>query len=371
MEGALTVRYPKVVITEESLRDGLQIESTEITIDQKLSLLDALSDSGLARIVVGSFVSPKWTPQMAEIDTLMERLKPRPGVTYLAIALNERGRERRRRWSPPLTVDELPETHIHLDGVFMKRNTNRTLDQQEETWALPVAAAQAAGATEAAIALSAGWGSNFSGQFPLERRLEELARQFDRWQEAGIAVSTIRMFDPMGWNIPSVVAEDLAAFQERFPGVATYHLHIHNTRGLALTSAYAALTALSPDRTLMIDSSVGGFAGCPYCGNGQAAGMIPTEDLVQMLEGMGIATGVDLYKLVEASALASRIVGRPLDGRVSKAGPMPDPAHLYDQGVPVIETYEEAQFFRLGPEVYRGRGRPWEGEPLWVEPEPR
>lgn len=360
--------YPKVVITEESLRDGLQIERIDITLDQKLSLLNALSDSGLSRIVVGSFVSPKWTPQMADIDALLERLVPRPGVTYLALALNERGRERRRRWSPPLTLDEIPETHLHMDGIFLKRNTNRTLGEQEASWALPVENARSAGATEAAIALSAGWGSNFSGAFTRGHRLAELQRQHDRWAEVGIPVTTIRMFDPMGWNVPSVVAEDLLAFKQRFPSVRTFHLHMHNTRGLALTSAYAALTVLSPEDTLMIDSSVGGFAGCPYCGNGQAAGMIPTEDLVQLLEAMGISTGADLYKLVEASTLAAQIVGRPLDGRVAKAGPLPDATHLYDQSVPVIETYEEAQHFRLGPDVYKGRGRPWEGEPVWVDP---
>lgn len=359
--------YPKVVITEESLRDGLQIESTEITVDQKLRLLDALADSGLKRIVVGSFVSPKWTPQMADIDTLMERLRPRPGVTYLAVALNEKGRERRRRWAPPLTVEEIAETHLHMDAAFIKRNTNRTLEEQEQYWTLPIAAATASGAREAAIGLSAGWGSNWNGPFTLEQRLSQLERQARAWEDAGIPVTTLRMMDPMGWNSPSVVASDLAEFRKRFPTVTTYHLHLHNTRGMALTSAYAALTTLPAGITLMLDSSVGGFAGCPYCANGQAAGMMPTEDLVQMLETMGIATGIDLYRLVEAACLASEMVGRALDGRVSKAGPLPDRDHLYDPGVPVIETYSEAQFFRLGPGAYAGRGRPWEGEPLWLD----
>lgn len=355
--------YPNVVITEESLRDGLQIESTSITVDQKIQLLNALADAGLSRIVVGSFVSPKWTPQMADIEALLRRLEPRPGVTYLALALNEKGRERRRLWSPPLTVDELPETHIHLDSVFLKRNTNRTLEEQEATWARVVDRASAAGATEAAIAITSGWGSNFRGPFPRERRVAELRRQYDRWNRVGITVSTIRLFDPMGWNVPSAVAEDIHTFKAEFPTVTTYHLHLHNTRGMALTSGYAALTALGPADTLRLDSSVGGFAGCPYCANGQAAGMMPTEDLVQMLEAMGIETGVDLYKLVEASILAAEIVGRRLDGRVSKAGPLPDREHLYDPSVPVIETYEEAQHFRLGAAVYEGRNRPWEGDP--------
>src|SRR5438132_3850181 len=99
-------RWPNIVITDETMREGMQIESVTITLDQKLQLLEALSETGLKRIVVGSFVSPKWTPQMAEIDELIRRMRPRPGVSYLALALNERGRERRRQHSPPLTVED-------------------------------------------------------------------------------------------------------------------------------------------------------------------------------------------------------------------------------------------------------------------------
>ena len=97
--------------------------------------------------------------------------------------------------------------------------------------------------------------------------------------------------------------------------------------------------------------------------------MIPTEDLCQMLESMGIPTGVDLYKIVEASVLASEIVGRTLDGRVAKAGPLPDQDHLFDPRIPVVETYAEAQHFRLGPSVYEGRNRPWEGDPVQPTPD--
>jgi hydroxymethylglutaryl-CoA lyase len=357
-----------VLVREEGLRDGLQIERLGVTVEQKLELLEALVDAGITRIVVGSFVSPKWTPQMADTDAVVERLEPRDGVTYLALALNDKGRERMRRWVPPLTMPELPETHLHLCPVFLKRNTNRTMEQQEEFWRAPIDPARDSGATSAAIGLSAGWGSNWSGTFPRDQRIEELRRQYDAWAEAGFVVTKIQLADPMGWNVPSVVADDLRAYKRTFPTVSHFHLHLHNTRGMALASAYAALTSLGADDTLELDTGIGGIGGCPYCGNGRAAGMIPTEDLVQMLEAVGIPTGVDLYALVEASHLASRIVQRPLDGRVSLAGPLPDLAHRYDPRLPVIETLREAQHFRLGPEVHEGRNRPWEGDPVLPTP---
>jgi hydroxymethylglutaryl-CoA lyase len=155
------------------------------------------------------------------------------------------------------------------------------------------------------------------------------------------------------------VAEDVQAIIGEFPTVSHVHLHLHNTRGMALTSAYAAVMALGPATTLEIDTSIGGIGGCPYCGNGQAAGMIPTEDLVQLLEATGIPTGIDLYALVEASHLAQEIVQRDLDGRVSKAGPLPFGTHRYDAGMPVIETLREAQHFRLGEGAYAGQRAPW------------
>ena len=137
--------YPTVLVREEGLRDGLQIERLGVTVEQKLELLDALVGAGITRIVVGSFVSPKWTPQMADTDAVVERLQPRDGVTYLALALNDKGRERMRRWVPPLTMPDLPETHLHLCPMFLKRNTNRTMEQQEEFWRAPIDRAPANG----------------------------------------------------------------------------------------------------------------------------------------------------------------------------------------------------------------------------------
>ena len=354
--------YPRVVITEESLREGMQIESAAITVDQKLRLLDALSDTGLTRIVVGSFVSPKWTPQMAQIDELVSRLKPRAGVAYLALALNEKGRERLRRWVPPLTLERgFPETHGHVCDVFAKRNTNRTSAQHEAEWPGIVERARAAGVEKAGIGISSGWGSNWQGAFSYEQRLASLEKQADLWERAGVAIGQLTLADPMGWNMPHVVADDLRRLTQRWPSVERIRLHLHDQRGMALTSIYAAITALDERHTLDVDTTVGGIGGCPYCGNGRAAGMAPTEDVVQMLEAMGIPTGVDLDRLVEAAHMASEIVGRPLHGRVAYAGPLPRAGRLYPDSLPLIETYEEAQHFRLGEGVTAGRSRPWEG----------
>ena len=143
----------------------------------------------------------------------------------------------------------------------------------------------------------------------------------------------------------------------------TVHLHLHDGRGAALTSAYAALGELDQRHTLIIDAAIGGMGGCPYCGNGRATKMIPTEDLVELLEGEGIETGVDLAALIEAAHLAERVVGHELYGHVSKAGPRPGPDSLYPMDMPLVETVEQAQHFRLGPQTYAGAPAPWK-EPI-------
>ena len=342
------------------MREGMQIESAAITVAQKIELLDALSETGLTRIVVGSFVSPKWTPQMRDIDDVIRGMHPKPGITYLALALNDRGRERMKQHSPPLTLDRgLPETHGHMCDIFIRRNTNRTIEEQVATWPLIVERAKAAGRREGGIGLSAPWGSNWRGPFTREQRFSQLQAQHDVWSRAGVAVTQMTLADPMGWNVPDQVADDLQLLKQQWPDLRHFRLHLHNQRGLALASLYAAIRALGPEDELEIDATIGGIGGCPYCGNGRVAGMAPTEDLVQMLEEMGIPTGVDLYKLVDVVWLATGIIGRPLYGHVSSAGPLPRGDHLYPADMPFVETPLEAQHFRLGPSVYEGQFRPW------------
>jgi hydroxymethylglutaryl-CoA lyase len=355
---------PAVALVEEGMREGLQIEDPDITVADRIRLLEALSDTGLKRIVVGSFVSPKWTPQMAKIDEVVEGFTPRPDVIYTALALNEKGIERRAKYIPPLSLDDgLPATNVHVCDVFARRNTNRTQEQEIASWRPRVQAAAAAGATEAQVGLGAAWGSNWLGGFTHEQRMDLLARQVNVWEAAGITVTKVSLADPMGWNVPQEVEADLREIMRRWPTVRTFHLHLHNTRGVAAISIYEALRTLDERHTAIVDASIGGMAGCPYCGNGRAATLTPTEDLVHLLDSLGYATGVDLDRLIDAVVLAEEIVGHPLYGHVSKAGARPRTDQLYAMEMPFIETLEQAQHFRTGSAAWQGALSPWK-EPI-------
>ena len=351
---------PHVEIVEEGMREGMQIESADIAVDEKLRLLDALSRTGLRTIVVGSFVSPAWTPQMADIDELVSRFTPAAGVTYTALALNERGRERLRHYAGRLVEpDEVPRTLVHLCDVFVRRNNNRSQQAEIDEWPSIVERAVERGETRAGIAINAAWGSNWLGPFDEATRMDLLARQHELWSAAGVQVDRVWIGDPMGWNLPHHVEFQLRAIRERWPAITRFHLHLHDARGMALVSAYTALRTLGPECTLVLDSSIGGMGGCPYGGHGHMTRMIATEDLVDLLEELGVDTGVDLDRLIEAAAIAEEVVGHPLWGHVAKAGPRPRPGRLFPMDLPFIETEAQAQHFRLGPTVYADARSPW------------
>ena len=258
--------YPKIVHTEECMRDGLQIESADIPVADKIRLLEALSETGLREIAVGSFVSPKWTPQMAQIDQVVKGFTPRPGVRYTYTALNERGMERARAFTPPLSppVNE-HSTRVDLCDVFVQRNNNRTQDQQVAGWQNVIESAVAAGVTCGGIALASNaFGSNWTGEFTLEQRMNWLDRMHQLWDAAGIPVTRVYFADAMSWNMPHQVEAQLVAVKERWPAIDDFNLHLHNGRGTALASIYAALKVLDGTDTLRLQTSIGGMAGCPY-----------------------------------------------------------------------------------------------------------
>ncbi|HKA43325.1 MAG TPA: hypothetical protein VKF40_15175 [Burkholderiales bacterium] len=352
--------YPKIVHTEEGMRDGLQIESPDIPLEAKVRLLDALSQTGLKEIAVGSFVSPRWTPQMACMDDLVRAFHPKPGVRYVYTALNDKGVERAKEFTPPLSRKALDHaTRVDMCDVFAQRNTNRTQAQQIAAWPKQIEKARADGAKEGGMSISNAYGSNWTGEVSTESLLRMFDRMHRLWEEAGIPVTKVGLADAMGWNLPHETERRLIAIKERWPSINDFNLHLHNARGAALASVYAALRVLDSGDTLRLQTSIGGMAGCPYCGNGQAAMMIATEDLMHMLEEMGIATGVDLYKLIEVVWLAEEVVGHPLYGFVSKAGPRPRFDKLYPMDMPRIETLAQARHFILGPKAYRGAVSPW------------
>ena len=359
-------QWPKVHYKEEGMREGMQIEDSAIGVDDKIELLDALSETGLQQIVVGSFVSPRWTPQMERIDDIVSRFNPNPDVTYTALALNSRGVERARAYSPPLTIerDPYPRLSCHMCDVFVRRNTNRSQMDEMERWPQIVAQAQELNIREAGIGCNASWGSNFLGEFPVDSLMTLFEKQHGMWDEVGIKVVSCSMGDPMSHCTPAKVEESISRVKERWPEINHFRLHLHNGRNMAIASAYAAMRTLGPEDTLELDGTIGGYGGCPYCGNGRATGMAPTEDLLHMMEDMGVETGVDIDKVIDCVWMAERIIGRELFGHVSKAGPRPKRVdQLYDMNMPFVETLEQARHFKVGPSVYEGGIYPYR-EPI-------
>jgi hydroxymethylglutaryl-CoA lyase len=361
----MTHRWPTVNWKEEGMRDGMQIEDASIPVGEKVRLLDALSETGLKHIAVGSFVSPKWTPQMAQIDDIVKQFHPKPGVKYTALALNQRGIERAKQYCPPLAldVDPYPRLLCHACDVFVRRNANRSQMLEMEQWPAIVSKAKADNIHDAGIGVYAPWGSNFLGPFPQDALMALLEREHRMWSEAGVRVVSVDFADPMSFCMPHKVEETLSGIKERWPEVVHFHLHLHNGRNMALPSIYAAMRVLGPGDTLDLDGALGGMGGCPYCGNGRATGMAPTEDVMHMLGDMGFETGVDLDKLIECVWICEEIVGHSLYGHVSKAGPAPRQTwQLYEPSMPFVETFDQARHFKRGPGVYRDCLRPWKAQ---------
>ena len=219
-----------------------------------------------------------------------------------------------------------------------------------------VEAAAEAGVTSGSVTLGNPFGSNFEGPFTLDQRLDMVGLMVDKWHARGIDVGTLAISDAMGWNAPHTTRETITAIKDRFPEIAKFHMHLHNTRGATIASYYEALQ-LGVDS---FDTSIGGMGSCPYCGNGRAAGHVPTEDFVDLCHEMGIETGYDFDKLIQAAWIAEDVVGHPLWGHVSKGGPRPRGQAVYPVDMPFVESLHEASHFLRGAGVYHGQIAPWE-----------
>jgi hydroxymethylglutaryl-CoA lyase len=354
----MTAKKEFVTILDDTMREGLQIESAAIPVEAKLRLLDALGETGAKIVSIGSFAHPKWTPQMACIDEIAERFVPKPGIVYTASVFNKKGFDRADSYYPKLDVRFRANTFttaVELCDSFARRNYNRSQAQQIAGMDATIAAARKAGAQKATVAIGNPFGSNFEGPFSHEQRMALLALMVGKWQAAGIPVTRVSFLDAMGWNLPHLVRETMLAIRDRWPSVTDFHIHMHNQRGAGIASCYEALQLGARE----FDTCLGGMGGCPYCGNGRAAGHVPTEDLVDLCQEMGFETGYDLGKLIEAVAIAEEVVGHPLWGHVSKAGPRPRAGKLYPVTMPFVETLDEAAHFRKGPSVYAGQLSPW------------
>ena len=352
------MKWPTVIYNEEVMREGFGIEDVGIPLDAKVAFLDALSETGLKHITVGAFVSPKYVPQMACFEEMLQTFRPKPGVTYLPYIHNQKARKLAEQHAPPLTVEaDVFTLFIDICDVHQRRNVNRSVEQMMASWPEAIAEAKSRGVSQARIGIGSAWGSNFMGKFSQSHRFSFLERQIELLRAAEIEVIEIGLHDSQSWCVPHEMEQDLAEIKRRWPMVKQFHFHMHNARGMALPAIYAALRSLDKDDTALLEGTLGGIGGGQFGGNGRACGMVATEDLMHMLEGMGIETGVDLDKLIDCVWLLEKIIGRPTFGMVAKAGPRPvNPNQFYDANMPAVESLEAAKHFKLGPQAYAKEG---------------
>jgi hydroxymethylglutaryl-CoA lyase len=296
------VEIHTVEIREVGPRDGLQNEDP-IPVDARVRLIDALSATGLRRIEAASFVKPDAIPAMAGSEDVMDRIERRPGVVYSALVPNARGAER----ALAAGADEL-EVVVSSSETHNRRNVRRAVEESIAGAAEIVALARPSSTPVEGI-VSTAFGCPYEGDIEPDRVAGVVGALF----EAGI--DRCSLGDTTGMATPRRVEEVLDALAVGGVDVTEVGLHFHNTRGTGLANVLAGLGR----GVTRYDASIGGLGGCPYAPG--ASGNIVTEDLVHMLEDMGIDTGVDLHALVDAAHLAQDLVGRELPGQVMRAGP--------------------------------------------------
>ena len=307
--------FPKFVeFREEGPREGFQIEKKIYPIEERIELIDMLSETGLKRIQVGSFVSPKYVPQMADTGELFQRIKRKPGVNYTSLWLNDKGF---RKALTAHGVDIDPRLLFYPSEAFAQSNNNCSSAEMREKQRDWVRLYKEEGYTVDAAYVMTAFGCNLEGPIPQERILDDFRFILQLCEEEDIPVPILVIADTMGWGNPEAVKRMIGALRELAPE-ARIGMHIHDTRGLGIANVYAALS-MGVD---MFESSVAGLGGCPFAGHGhaRAAGNVCTEDAVFLCHELGIETGIDLDKLIAAAVKAEEIIGVPLMGRVMHTG---------------------------------------------------
>ena len=301
----------RVTICEVGTRDGFQIEPDFIATELKVEVVNLLSDAGLPRIEVTSFVHPKAVPQLRDAEAVMAAIRRRPGTRYAALVPNEKGAVR----AVDAGVDAI-HTVVSASESHNLANVNMTIAESLDKLAAVMRVAERA-KLEVACGISTSFGCPFEGEVPLAR-LERVVRRL-----ADIGAHAIGLADTTGVANPRQVGRVLEHLMPRFPGIG-WTLHTHDTRAMAIPNILAALEC----GVTHVDSSIGGLGGCPFAPG--ASGNVCSEDLVHCLHAMGVETGIDLDRLIAASKRVQAIVGRALPGQVVKAGaftrryPVPD-----------------------------------------------
>ena len=291
----------QISLREVGPRDGLQNEDP-VPAAAKIALIDQLATTGVSRIEAVSFVRPEAIPQMADADEVWAGVTKDPAVRYSALAPNLRGA--RRALDAGFTE---VEAVVSASDTHNRKNVNRSTAQSLDEIAVVIDEAHQRGATLQVVVATA-WGSPYEGDVPVDRVLAVAGRAVADGADA------ISFGDTTGMATPGRVRDLVGSFRSRHPDMPL-NLHFHNTRGTGLANVLAALELGVDD----FDASVGGLGGCPYAPG--ASGNIATEELVYMVEDMGVGTGIDLAAMIEAAAAAERIVGRELPSQVLRAGP--------------------------------------------------
>ena len=290
----------RVEIVEVGPRDGLQNESAAVSTQDKIAFVDQLSAAGLPVIEVTAFVSPKWVPQMADAGDVYAGITKRPGVRYPALVPNLAGLAR----AELAGVREIA-VFAAASETFSRKNINQSIDESLTNYRAVCERAAALGVAVRAY-VSTAFGCPFEGEVAPER----VAAVSGALIEMG--AFEVSISDTIGIAHPGQVPVVLDAVTSRVP-LEKIALHFHDTRGMALANV---LTALQRG-VATFDASAGGLGGCPYAPG--ATGNLATEDLIYMLDGLGVATGVSLAALVQASRFMESRVGHPLPSRYYRA----------------------------------------------------
>jgi hydroxymethylglutaryl-CoA lyase len=290
----------QVKIVEVGPRDGLQNEKENLGADVKVELIDRLSAAGFANVEAASFVSPKWVPQMATSAEVMARIVRRPGTIYSALTPNMQGFEA----ALAAKADEVV-IFGSASEAFSQKNINCSIAESIARFE-PVARAAKQHGLRLRASISCAMGCPYQGEVPLAAVEDVVARMRD------LGVDEIDIADTIGVGTPRKVQAvmELAARTFRLDGISG---HFHDTYGQALANIYASLEV----GVAIFHSSVAGLGGCPYAKG--ATGNVATEDVLYMLEGLGIETGIDLGQVVDAGQFIAAQLGRKANGRAGNA----------------------------------------------------
>jgi len=291
----------EIVVCEVGLRDGLQNEKTILSVEDKVSIIERLVAAGVKVIEVGSFMSPKAVPQMANTDDVFRAIARREGVQYRALIANEKGVERAASCGCDKVKLNVSASHAHNLA-----NLNRTPQQSVAGFKGCVTLAR-----EGGIEISGSISMPFGSPWEREITVGQVGEIVEAYLEVGI--DEISLSDAAGVAHPAQVYNICKQMSSSYPNVRWW-LHFHNTRGMALANILAGMQA----GFTRYDASFAGIGGCPFIPG--AAGNVPTEDLIHMCESMGVETGVDLAALVDIGKWAVLRLGREAESFVSKSG---------------------------------------------------